>query len=352
MRFYLISLLLLFVSCQEEETITPSLPNVYGNGMYVVTDLGVHYFDYEDSAAVIQTQIFNNVNSSNLINPKNINFIDGKGFILSDRLSIVDINTFGLENEITGFSNPVFCNKISFNRLLVADKGSSSVKVVDLDLFDIVSNIETGDSTKPAFIMSTYTKAYILNGGRVPAMFKDSTMIAIEHKDQLVPTSIILDVVNLGDNPSSGMIQGDLLILCRGVFNPSNPLFNTESSFYKVFPNNLNVFYSKDLTNIYNADNLVYNYYNNRYYFTADGGVYGMSENGTGITQIITSESDILVRNEEKYNNTDTTETYANMFYINDINNPSNIYKYNMSLSQFVDTIVVPGKVVDIKFKD
>ena len=54
----------------------------------------------------------------------------------------------------------------------------------------------------------------------------------------------------------------------------------------------------------------------------------------------------------EKYNNTDTTQVYANMFYINDINNPSNIYKYNMSLSQFVDTIVVPGKVVDIKFKD
>ena len=54
----------------------------------------------------------------------------------------------------------------------------------------------------------------------------------------------------------------------------------------------------------------------------------------------------------KKYNNTDTTQVYANMFYINDINNPSNIYKYNMSLSQFVDTIVVPGKVVDIKFKD
>tara|TARA_B100000900_G_scaffold36394_1_gene27256 strand:- start:16178 stop:17236 length:1059 start_codon:yes stop_codon:yes gene_type:complete len=351
MRFYFIFFLVVLVSCQEENSTVPSLTNNYGKGMYVVTDLGIHYFNYEDSAAVIQTQIFNSVNGINLINPKNINFIDGKGFILSDRLSIVDINTFGLENEITGFSNPVFCDKISFNRLLVADKGASTVRIVDLDLFDIVSNIETGDSTKPTFIMSTYTKAYILNGGRVPAMFKDSTMIAIEHKDQLVPTSIILDIVNLGDNPSSGMIQGDLLILCRGVFNPSNPLFNTESSIYKVFPNNLNVFYSRDLANIYNADNLVYNYYNNRYYFTADGGIYGMSENGTGITQIITSESDILVRNEEKYSNTDTTETYANMFYINDINNPSNIYKYNMSLSQFVDTIVVPGKVVDIKFK-
>ena len=179
MRFYFIFLLVLFVSCQEEENITPSLPNDYGDGMYVVTDLGIHYFDYEDSAAVIQTQIFNSVNGINLINPKNISFIDGKGFILSDRLSIVDINTFGIENEITGFSNPVYCDKISFNRLLVADKGSSTVKVVDLDLFEIVSNIETGDSTKPAFIMSTYTKAYILNGGRVPAIFKYSTIIAI-----------------------------------------------------------------------------------------------------------------------------------------------------------------------------
>ena len=118
MRFYFIFLLILFVSCQEEETVTPSLPNAYGDGMYIVTDLGIHYLDYKDSAAVVQTQIFNVVNSSNLINPKNISFINGKGFILSDRLSIVDINTFNLENEITGFSNPVFCDKISFNRLL------------------------------------------------------------------------------------------------------------------------------------------------------------------------------------------------------------------------------------------
>ena len=72
MRFYFIFLLILFVSCQEEETITPSLPNAYGDGMYIVTDLGIHYLDYKDSAAVVQTQIFNVVNSSNLINPKNI----------------------------------------------------------------------------------------------------------------------------------------------------------------------------------------------------------------------------------------------------------------------------------------
>ena len=73
----------------------------------------------------------------------------------------------------------------------VADKGASVVRVVDLNQLDIVSNIETGDSTKPVFILSTYTTAYVLNGGRVPAIYKDSTMIVIQHKNQLIPGVIL-----------------------------------------------------------------------------------------------------------------------------------------------------------------
>ena len=77
-----------------------------------------------------------------------------------------------------------------------------------------------------------------------------------------------------------------------------------------------------------------------------------MAESGAGITQIMSVNADILVRNEEKYNNTDTSQTYANMFYVNDLDNPNKIYKYNMSLSEFVDTIIVSGNVLDIKFKN
>ena len=67
-------------------------------------------------------------------------------------------------------------------------------------------------------------------------------MIVIQHKNQLVPTTSLLDVVYLGDNPTSGMIRGDVLVLCKGVYNPNNTGANTESSFHKIFPNQLNVF--------------------------------------------------------------------------------------------------------------
>jgi hypothetical protein len=46
----------------------------------------------------------------------------------------------------------------------------------------------------------------------------------------------------------------------------------------------------------------------------------------------------------------DSTIVYYEMLYMNDVNSPNSIYKYNLDLSSFVDTIIVNGNVRDIKF--
>ena len=38
------------------------------------------------------------------------------------------------------------------------------------------------------------------------------------------------------------------------------------------------------------------------------------------------------------------------MLYMNDLDNPNTIYKYNFNLLSFTDTIIVDGNVRDINF--
>ena len=109
--------------------------------------------------------------------------------------------------------------------------------------------------------------------------------------------------------------------------------------------------WTQNLSNIYNARNLVATSNDNVYFFTAMDGLYNMYNNGTSISQISPIVSDVLFIKKEEYNPTDTTTAQANMLYINDaVNNASTIYKYNTATSTFCDTIVVDGAIKDIAF--
>ena len=62
-------------------------------------------------------------------------------------------------------------------------------------------------------------------------------------------------------------------------------------------------------------------------------------------------ESDVLLIRNERYPINDTTEALSDMLYLNDAeNNPNILYKYNLVLSSFTDTIIVDGNVRDINF--
>ena len=64
------------------------------------------------------------------------------------------------------------------------------------------------------------------------------------------------------------------------------------------------------------------------------------------------NKSDVLDITTEKYAVNDSTDAYSNILYMNDLNNIGSIYKYNINLSTFVDTISVNGQVLDIAFKN
>ena len=345
---YLLIALVFISSCKEEETVdSPALPNDYGNGMYIVTDNGISFYDGE----VVKNQIYKKVNGNAILNGKKIKFKGTKAYIVADDIITANINTFENKEIISGFNNPVDFDFVSFDRLFVVDKGAAKVKVVDLVSLDITSEVETGENANPTFIASTWYRSITLNGGAVPDSLKDSTIIAIDYRDGVIPLADFMGSIEVGDNPNSAVWNGHIKVLCKGVYDPNNLISNTESSLYNIDPWDFSVYWNETLNGIYNARNLIENSSSSKFYFLADGGAYWMPQDASYTIQIFSLESDVLLRRNEQYAVNDTTNSFSNMLYVNDAVNANNtIYKYNLATSTFCDTIIVDGAVKDINF--
>tara|TARA_B100000780_G_scaffold160942_1_gene112472 strand:- start:180 stop:773 length:594 start_codon:yes stop_codon:yes gene_type:complete len=196
-----------------------------------------------------------------------------------------------------------------------------------------------------------------MNGGAVPDSLKDSTIVAIDYKDELVPFANMMGSLHIGDNPNSAVAVTGLRVLCKGIYDEGNLLSNTFSSLSRVNPFDMELYWNVPLSGIYNANNLISKDDGNTYYFTAEDGVYTMSNSGTGVLQLpLSIVSDVLCFQDEEYsiyNPADSTTTYFNrdVLYINDAENSKNtIYKYNLDIGAYIDTIVVDSPVKDIAF--
>ena len=337
---------LLFFSCSDSEDTQPVFSKDYGGGLYIATSSGISFYNGD----TVMNQIYQSVNGIPLSDVKKIKFRGTKAFILSDKIYIANIQTF--ENK--GFGGN-FIEAVDFvfvspdDRMFVVDRGDSKVKEFDIENMQITSDIETGDNTSPISLINRYYRTIVMNGGSDSN--KDSTIIVIDHKDNLVPLANMMGSLYIGDNPNSAISTDDLKVLCSGVYDISNPSSNTFSSLVKVNPWDLEIAWTQTMNNIYNAANLTSNNAGNVFFFTASDGIYSMNNSGTGVNQVIPLVSDVLLVRSESYNPTDSTTATSNMLYVNDSQNaPSTIYKYNISLSSYVDTIDVEGSVLDINY--
>ena len=345
LSFFLI--IICFFSCEQDPD-PVNYESKYGNGTYILTDNGLNFIKKNTTA--VKNQIFSSVNGSSLLNPVEIEIYGNRLYIVGKDFYATDINTLQLLGQVGGFVNASGCAIIPQNRAFVSDKSESLVKLVDLDDYRIISEIETGAGTSPGFIINKYDKSFVLNGGDNDNY--DSTLITITYKDDLIPLADFSGNLIIGKNPNSALSSGNIKVLCSGVYDENDPTNNIESSFYNIYPTDLLINFSQDLTSIYNANNLVETSNGNNYYFTANGGIYRTNTSMTNVNLIVPIESDVLNITTEKYAVNDTTDAYSNILYMNDLSNTGKIYKYNINLSSFVDTILVSGNVIDIKFKN
>ena len=338
---------LLIASCSEDSEEDLYFPNDYGKGTYFITPQNINFI--AKGSSEIKNNIFYNVNGFNLLNSKNASVYGSKLFILNNELNIIDINNFSLLGSVAGFSNPQMSSAISQNRIFVTDKEESLVKEVDLLSYEIISEIETGVNTSPSFILNKLNKSFVLNGGNTS--LKDSTLITITYKDSLVSLADFSGNLIIGDNPNSAVNSGNIYILCKGVYNSSN-YPNSEASIYSIYPDDLSVSFYENLSGIFNAHNLIANSSSTNFYFLAEGGVYRTNKLATNINPLISINANLLRINSEKYALNDSTDAYSDFLFINDLDNIGHIYKYNINLSNFVDTLIFDNNIVDICFKN
>ncbi|MEC9209641.1 MAG: hypothetical protein VX762_04370 [Bacteroidota bacterium] len=351
-NYFLITTILIS-SCKNDEVEAPIFDENYGEGMYIVTDNGVSFYDYQDSLAQVTNQIYKTVNNITINDPKKLKFSGTKAYIVGyNNIVIANVKTFEDQGEINGFSNPVDIDFLSQDRLFVVDKGDSKVKTVDIESMEIMSDIETGDSTHPVFILSNSYKSFILNGGGLSTQTKDSTVVVIEYRDDLESLANFIGNLSVGDNPNSAVItsSGALKVLCKGVYDPTNPMHNTESSLSHINQYSNEMYTTDNLSGIYNAQNLISNWDNSSCYLTAEGGVYRLNPNTLNVNLLVSVNASVINTIVESFAVNDTTMVSYEMMYMNDTDSQNNIYKYNIDLSVFVDTIIVDGNVRDISF--
>jgi len=344
---YLLIVLVFVSSCKEENDPVPTFAKDYGDGMYIVTENGVSFYDGE----VVKNQIYKEVNAATLSNPKKIKFKGTKAYIVTDnQILTANIETFENKEIIGGFVNATDFDFVDFDRLFVVDKADAKVKVVDIGRMEITSDIEVGDISNPSFIISSWYRSIVLNSGGIADTLKDSTIIAIDNKDRAIPLADFMGSIDVGDNPSSAVWVGDLKVLCKGIYDEDNLLSNTFSSLSSIDPWNMELDWNVSL-GVYNAKNLTSNSNVSVLYFTANSGVHSMGIDGSSITNLVPILSDVLFIKTEVYAVNDTTNGYSNMIYVNDaLYNPNIVYKFNQSTNSYCDTIVVDAPVNDIAF--
>jgi len=344
-RCIYILIIFLFFSCKKEEE--SSFSEDYGAGMYILTNQGISFFN----GAQVESRIYNKVNNKSIFNLKKIKFSGDIGcFINDNQITVVDANTFEDLGSIKRFNNPVDFDFVYGNRILVADKDISKVREVDLAALDIISTIETGDSTKPTFLISNSFRSFVMNSGMEESINKDSTVISIDFVDGIVPIANFSGNMIVGDNPNSAVINDRVIVLSGGVNITGSTANNTESSITEINQYTNAVYNTTTLSGIFNASNLVKNYNGNILYFTDDNAIYSMSVNNYIPNTLLNIRSNILRPKLEQVSTSDTSFVYYDMLYMNDLDNPNVIYKYNLDLSIYEDSIYVDGSVIDFNF--
>jgi len=339
-----------FLMACPSEKIDPNIyEKDYGEGIYALTSNGVNYFDPKQSE--LKENILSNVNGISLSDASSLKTINDDIYIVSkNTLYRVDAESFSLEMEINGFVDARKCEYAKFDRIYVSDAGESEIKVVDINKQDVIAHIKTGESVNPTQIVLSWERAFVSNSGGEESSDYDSTIVAIQLRDGIVPLNNFAGNILVDKNPVSLIHNGNIVVLCKGVFDEIDPTNNIESSICLVGAGSLNLQSSTALNSVYNANNLILNYSETKYYITSSSGVYYLS--ASSLNKILVTDKKIptvLELNRESFANTDTTFLIVDFLYMNDENKKDYIYKYNVYLNQFVDSFQVDSDVIDLE---
>ena len=342
---------LFFVSCSNDDDVTPEVPlGNYDNGVLVLNQGGFEHGDASVSYissdfSTQQNDIFSIVNPTITLGDtgQDIGLNNDLAYIVlnvSNKIQIVNRYTMANVASITtGLNNPrfiAFANGKGFVTNWGDGKNPNDdyVAVIDLNSNVIISTIPVLEG--PERIIENGGKLYIAQTGG----YGYGTKITVID----VATNKVTATIAVGDVPDSMQIEnGNLWVACAG--NPSyvkTPLLQSAGSLVKVsLATNqvLNTYAYTDVTKSVSNLELV----GNDAYYTSGSGIYKFALSGTALpeTQLFsTLEQDVYGVYSFAINN--------NNVYVGDAGNYSNngkVYVYSMTgtLNKTFSVGVVPA---------
>jgi len=191
----------------------------------------------------------------------------------------------------------------------------------------------------------------VINSGGDDFLNYDSTIVAIDVRNGEEMLNNFVGNIITGKNPSSVVNDGNIIVLCKGIYNESNTSNNEESSLLRIGSGSFNIYENTILSGIYNADNLCVDESDTRFYFTASDGVY-WSDKSPFSSNLITDKinPNVLISNNETYFNvTDSIYETVNYLWCNDQENPNYLYKINSQTNALEDSIILNSPIIDLE---
>ncbi|MEM8965031.1 MAG: DUF5074 domain-containing protein [Bacteroidota bacterium] len=230
---------IIFISCGDDEDPTPSPPAQ--DGYFIVNEGGfgnantsLSYYDRQKDSVL--NNVFSNTNNRPLGDQtQSMAVFDDRGFIVvqnSAKIEVIDRETFESLATIgvdEGIISPRYFLGISPTKGYVTDWGadgvSGTVKVLDLENYEVTSSIPVGAG--PNELILANNQVYVANGG---GFGSDSTVVVIDPQ-----TDTIIEEIVVGDNPSSLTVDtnGNIWVVGVGklVYDPVDfSVVETEST--------------------------------------------------------------------------------------------------------------------------
>ncbi len=205
---------------------------IVNEGAYQSSNASVSFYSYSQDA--VSNNIFRTVNGRDLGDvAQSIAVHNSDAFIVvnnSDKIEVVDKNTFQEKALITGVSLPRYFAGHG-NRGYVSCWGDNSIKVIDLTNHQLVNSIPV--ATGPEKMLILHDKLYVVNTG---GYGNDSILSIIDLESETVVKSLVVK-----DSPCDLVADasGNVWVLTAGkiVYGPEDPwpvIEETSSKLYKI----------------------------------------------------------------------------------------------------------------------
>jgi hypothetical protein len=224
---YISLLLLLLISCSKNElgpqclSCKDDFNNTSNTDVLIINEGAFGNSNgsitlYRPSNDSVSQNIFQQANNIPVLGDviQSITQYNNKGYIVvnnSNKVEVVDINSFNSLATITGFNSPRYLLPVSGSKAYITDLYSNSIQIVNLN-----SNIVTGNIS-----VNGWTEELI--------MYNDTVYVCDVTNNKLLIVNpvndVLIDSVSVGENPTSIVKDKNnkIWILCNGGINSSNP---------------------------------------------------------------------------------------------------------------------------------